>query len=99
MSQENVDIVRRMFDESSESDAAAVWAALDPEIEWDTTRFMPDGDVYHGHDGSKDGPISTPVMDDARAFALGPRGRLVALDLESGSASCRSSRPRYRSAR
>ena len=51
MSQENFEIVRRMFDAFTGGDEAAALAAFDPEIEWDTTRLMPDGDVYHGHDG------------------------------------------------
>lgn len=42
------------------------------------------GPTYRGHDGSKDGPISTPTVDGGRVFALGPRGVLVALDEGSG---------------
>ncbi len=40
--------------------------------------------VNRGRDGSADGPISTPVVADGRVFALGPKGQLLALDLESG---------------
>ncbi len=42
------------------------------------------GDVYRGHDGSKDGPISTPTVDGARVFIVGPRGALVAADAATG---------------
>lgn len=42
------------------------------------------GPVYLGHDGSEDGPISTPVIGADTTFALDPRGKLVALDLASG---------------
>ena len=42
------------------------------------------GPVYLGHDGSEDGPISTPVIGAGSVFALDPRGKLVALDLASG---------------
>ena len=35
---------------------------------------------YTGHDGSHDGPISTPLLAEGRVFALAPRGRFVALD-------------------
>jgi enterochelin esterase-like enzyme/outer membrane protein assembly factor BamB len=42
------------------------------------------GPAYPGHDGSHDGPIATPAIAVGRAFALGPWGRLVAADLESG---------------
>jgi outer membrane protein assembly factor BamB len=42
------------------------------------------GDTYHGHDGSKDGPISTPAVDGTRVFMLGPRGILLAADAATG---------------
>ncbi len=43
------------------------------------------GPMYLGHDGSHNGPISTPAIHDGRVFGLGPWGRLMALDLETGS--------------
>jgi outer membrane protein assembly factor BamB len=42
------------------------------------------GPTYRGHDGSKDGPVSTPTVDGGRVFALGPHGVLMALDAGSG---------------
>jgi outer membrane protein assembly factor BamB len=42
------------------------------------------GPVYRGHDGSKDGPVSTPTVDGERIYALGPHGVLVALETASG---------------
>jgi enterochelin esterase-like enzyme/outer membrane protein assembly factor BamB len=42
------------------------------------------GDTYAGHDGSHDGPISTPAIAGGRVFGLGPWGDLFAVDLESG---------------
>ena len=41
-------------------------------------------DTYRGHDGSHDGPISTPAVDGSDLFALGPNGHLVAIDTASG---------------
>ncbi|MDY7094481.1 MAG: PQQ-binding-like beta-propeller repeat protein [Acidobacteriota bacterium] len=41
-------------------------------------------DTYIGHDGSHDGPISTPLLADGRVFALAPRGELFALDTATG---------------
>ena len=41
-------------------------------------------DTYRGHDGSHDGPISTPTIAGSDIFALGPNGHLVALDAASG---------------
>jgi len=42
------------------------------------------GDVYRGQDGSDDGPLSSPVLDDKHAYALTPRGDLLALKLKDG---------------
>jgi len=44
------------------------------------------GAAYFGHDGSEDGPISTPLVHRGVVYALGPRGRFVAVALESGAA-------------
>lgn len=42
------------------------------------------GSTYRGHGGSDDGPISTPAVDGADVFALGPHGHLIAVDAASG---------------
>ena len=39
---------------------------------------------FIGNDGAHDGPISTPLVHDGRVFCYTPRGRLVALDAETG---------------
>ena len=43
------------------------------------------GPTYTGHDGSHDGPISTPAVAGGRVYALGAWGALAALDLETGA--------------
>ena len=55
MSQENVEIVRRVYEAVARGDTGAVLAAYDPEVEWDF-RGSPFGDflkqdVYRGHGG------------------------------------------------
>ena len=40
--------------------------------------------TYPGHDGSVDGPLSTPAVAQRAIFALSARGRLHALDRETG---------------
>lgn len=42
------------------------------------------GEKYAGHEGSDDGPISTPAIDGGTVYALGPRGALVAAALDGG---------------
>jgi len=43
------------------------------------------GTTYRGHDGSHDGPISTPSVDEKHVYALSPHGRLVALRRDTGA--------------
>ena len=55
MSEENVEIVRQVYEASGTRDAGAVLAAYDPEVEWDVSR-SPLGRLvgekfYRGHDG------------------------------------------------
>jgi outer membrane protein assembly factor BamB len=40
--------------------------------------------THRGHDGSDDGPISTPFVSGGRIFALDPFGRLFAFDAATG---------------
>ena len=55
MSQENVEFVRRVIDAHEHGDFEAVFAAYDPNVEWDVTRIqVPVSDlqpIYHGHEG------------------------------------------------
>ena len=55
MSQENVEIVRRVYDAAARRDAATVLDLYDPEVELDLSRLQVVGfmgqDVYRGHQG------------------------------------------------
>lgn len=62
---------------------SSVMIAFDPENGEEIWRYKI-GATYAGHDGSADGPISTPLIDGSRVFGLGPHGRLFALELASG---------------
>ena len=59
MSEENVEIVRRVYDAVARGDAATVLALYDPEVEFDFSR-SPQGKlglmkpVYRGHQGVRD---------------------------------------------
>jgi enterochelin esterase-like enzyme/outer membrane protein assembly factor BamB len=63
-----------------ESDFAA---ALDAETGKTLWRYKIDN-VYRGHDGSSDGPLSTPLIHHSMVYGLGPRGQLFALRLKDG---------------
>jgi len=41
-------------------------------------------EAYNGHDGSHDGPISTPLIADGRVYGLGAWGHLFAVDAATG---------------
>jgi len=43
------------------------------------------GEAYKGHDGSDDGPLSSPVIGEGHVFAIDARGGLVALRLADGT--------------
>ncbi len=45
---------------------------------------VPLGEAFLGRGGSLDGAISSPAISDGVAYALGPRGRLVAVEVASG---------------
>jgi ketosteroid isomerase-like protein len=52
MSEENVEIVRRVYQAAAGRDAATIFALYDPEVELDATRMgVGDLGVYHGHEG------------------------------------------------
>jgi ketosteroid isomerase-like protein len=53
MSQENVELVRRMWEAFLENDLQAALAAYDPDVEWDGTN-LPDGQVGRGVDAIMD---------------------------------------------
>jgi ketosteroid isomerase-like protein len=50
MSRENVELVRRAYEEFGRTRQAPS-SALDPEIEWHTAADLPDSGVHHGHVG------------------------------------------------
>ena len=59
MSQEDVEVVRRLYDAVARRDPAAVLALYDPKVEIDLSRASEWGDVtqrgiYRGHDGLRD---------------------------------------------
>jgi uncharacterized protein len=52
MSQENVEIVRQVYEAASQRDAKTVFALYDPDVELDARRLgVGDLGLYRGHDG------------------------------------------------
>jgi enterochelin esterase-like enzyme/outer membrane protein assembly factor BamB len=42
------------------------------------------GPKYKGHDGSQDGPIASPVIQDSKVYGVDPYGHMFAVDLATG---------------
>ncbi|MBA3261185.1 MAG: nuclear transport factor 2 family protein [Thermoleophilaceae bacterium] len=53
MSQENVALVRNVFDATSRRDWDAVLAAYSPDIEWDDRDLRPEGAIHRGIDAMR----------------------------------------------
>jgi outer membrane protein assembly factor BamB len=68
------------FADSGEDWVAALDAATGQEL-WRASL----GPGYAGHDGSEDGPSSTPAIAGGTVYALGPHGDLLALALADGA--------------
>jgi len=68
-----------MFAEEG-SDILAAYETETGDVAW---RYRV-GEVHKGHDGSHDGPISTPLMAGGRVFGLSARGRLFAVNATNG---------------
>ncbi len=66
------------------SDDVDVVVALDAATGDEVWRYRL-GEKYTGHDGSTDGPLSTPAIGDDTVYVLGPNGQLVALGLDDGA--------------
>lgn len=75
------------------SDSHAVTMFSDGDIDYVASLDADDGrehwrlpiaPTYPGREGANDGPVSTPTIADGLVIALGPRGELVAIELDSG---------------
>ena len=62
------------------TDFLAALSADDGREQW----RVPLAAAFPGRDGSAGGPVSTPALDGGVAFALGPRGDLVAVTMATG---------------
>jgi ketosteroid isomerase-like protein len=63
MSQENVEIVRRMWDATLGDDPVSALSFYDPDVEWDGTN-LPDGKVARGHEAIVDHVLRWAEMWD-----------------------------------
>jgi outer membrane protein assembly factor BamB len=69
-----------MFSDGENDYMIALDAATGEEL-W---RYRLD-ETYVGHNGSHDGPLSTPAISDGLVYGVGPKGQIIALDAQDGS--------------
>ena len=50
MSQENVDLSRRLFELFNERELEDFWSLIDEDVEWHSRVDEPDADIYHGQE-------------------------------------------------
>jgi ketosteroid isomerase-like protein len=71
MSEQNVKIVRAVYDSFAVGDVDAVFAAMTPDIEWDESEGMPYGGVYRGREAIVSN-VFGPILDDVEGFTAAP---------------------------
>ena len=72
MSHEDVEIVRRLYDDLSSGDLAAVEAKLGAGVEWDTQARGSDGALVYGIEGA-----ANTIRGSAPSFRQSPRNSSV----------------------
>jgi len=71
VSQENVELVRGIYDAFHRGDVDAVFAAMKPDIEWDESEGMPYGGVYRGREPIVEN-VFGPILGDVEGFTAHP---------------------------
>lgn len=85
MSEENVNLVRRMYEAFGRGDIQTVMAALDPQVEWrEAENFIyADGNPYVGHAAVLEGVFGR-LGEEWEGFTVSPEGVLDAGDTAVG---------------
>ncbi len=78
MSRSNVEVVRGVYDAFARGDVDAVFAAMEPEVEWDEAPGMPYGGVYRGREAIMEN-VFGPILQDVEGFTAEP-DEILALD-------------------
>ena len=70
MSQENVEVVRRLFEAWNVRDIEGLVGLSDPDCEWSPFRAQLEGVVYRGHEGIRE--FVRDMDEDWEAFRIDP---------------------------
>ena len=71
MNQKNVEVVREVYDAFARGNVDAVFAAMEPGIEWDEAEGMPYGGVYRGREAIV-ANVFAPILSDVAGFTAVP---------------------------
>jgi ketosteroid isomerase-like protein len=101
MNEQNIKIVRTVYDSFAAGDVDGVFAAMTPDIEWDESEGMPYGGVYHGREAIVSN-VFGPILADVEGFTAEPdeilpleTSRVVALGRHSGQGAKGPVRARF----
>jgi ketosteroid isomerase-like protein len=92
MSQSDVEILRKSLERASE-DPEAFYEVLDPAVEWDTRRQVPDGEVGRGVAGVRqffrrwEGPLARYEFELEEAIDMGDQVFTVLRERATGKGS------------
>ena len=80
MSEENIAVVRELYEAFGRGDVPAVLAGFDENIEWNESAGMPYGGQYHGPQAVAEN-VFGPVTNDFDGFSVEPEKVLADGDL------------------
>jgi ketosteroid isomerase-like protein len=79
MEQQNVDVVRGVYEAFGKGDVPAVLGAMAADIEWYEAEGMPYGGVYHGGEEVAQN-VFGPILEDIPDFAVTPEEYIASED-------------------
>jgi uncharacterized protein len=79
MSEQSVEVVKRVYAAFAEGDVPAVLGAFADDIEWHEAEGMPYGGIYRGGEGVVQN-VFGPISEDVEGFAVTPEEFMAAGD-------------------
>jgi uncharacterized protein len=71
VSESNVELVRGVYDAFARGEVDEVFAAMEPDIEWDESEGMPYGGTYRGREAILEN-VFGPILADVEGFTAEP---------------------------
>jgi uncharacterized protein len=80
MSDDNVGVVRAIYEAFARGDVPAVLGAMTDDVEWHEAEGMPQGGVYRGRDAIVENVLG-PLLEDVPDFAVTPEEIVASGDM------------------